>query len=50
VLGKKLYSAVDPENIKAMLAANFGDFDLGERLLTLGPLLGKVIFTSVGTA
>jgi hypothetical protein len=50
LLGMKFINTMDPENIKAILATNFSDFGLGQRLVTFGPLLGKGIFTSDGAA
>lgn len=38
----------DPENIKAVLATKFKDFDLGRRLFNLGPTFGSGIFTQDG--
>ncbi|KAK1994751.1 cytochrome P450, partial [Colletotrichum falcatum] len=40
---------IDPENIKAVLATNFNDFDLGpRRIKQFRPLLGNSIFTADG--
>ncbi|CAN6672820.1 hypothetical protein TRVA0_047S00452 [Trichomonascus vanleenenianus] len=39
---------VDPENMKALLATQFKDFDLGDRHPQLKPLLGDGIFTLSG--
>lgn len=50
LLGLKFYNTIDPENIKAILATNFSDFGLGQRLKTFDALLGKGIFTSDGEA
>ncbi|RCK66292.1 hypothetical protein Cantr_02055 [Candida viswanathii] len=38
----------DPENIKALLATQFGDFSLGSRVKFFKPLLGYGIFTLDG--
>lgn len=38
----------DPENVKTVLATNFKDFGIGERLKAFGPLLGQGIFTADG--
>ncbi|KAL6454247.1 CYP52A10 Cytochrome P450 52A10 [Candida maltosa Xu316] len=46
--GMKLILTKDPENIKAMLATQFNEYTLGQRLNFLAPLLGKGIFTLDG--
>ncbi len=49
ILGHYYHITADPENIKAMLATQFADFDMGPlRLDQLGPLIGHGIFTSDG--
>jgi len=49
VLGRTFINTKDPENIQAVLATNFKDFDLGQsRIKTFDPFLGKGIFTSDG--
>ncbi|KAJ3497087.1 hypothetical protein NLG97_g2163 [Lecanicillium saksenae] len=49
ILGGWYHTTVDPENIKAMLATQFKDFELGSlRSNQLGPLVGHGIFTSDG--
>ncbi|KAG9245264.1 cytochrome P450 [Calycina marina] len=48
-MGNTFVSTIDPENIKHILATQFGDFVLGSRSVTFGPLLGRGIFTSDGT-
>jgi hypothetical protein len=50
VMGRKLTTTIDPENVKAVLATNFQDFGLGHRLASMGPLLGRGIFTVDGKA
>lgn len=40
----------EPENIKTVLSIKFADYSLGNRIETLGPLLGEGIFTSDGQA
>ncbi|CAK9437223.1 uncharacterized protein LODBEIA_P16010 [Lodderomyces beijingensis] len=45
IFGQTVVITKDPENIKAMLATQFSDFVLGERLKAFGPLLGEGIFT-----
>ncbi|KAH8708660.1 Cytochrome P450 52A13 [Beauveria bassiana] len=48
-LGFWCHTTVDPENIKAILATQFKDFEMGPfRTDTLSPLLGHGIFTSNG--
>lgn len=39
---------IDPENIKAILATNFKDYDIANRQRIMGPLLGRGIFVSDG--
>lgn len=48
ILGQKFISTSDPENIKAVLATKFKDFDLGERNDAFGPFLGNGIFAADG--
>ncbi|CZS96200.1 probable cytochrome P450 52A12 [Rhynchosporium graminicola] len=48
LMGKSFYNTVEPENVKAILATQFKDFSLGERLQSFGPLLGQGIFTTDG--
>lgn len=45
VAGKPIIFTYDPENIKAILAAQFNDFVLGSRHAHFLPLLGDGIFT-----
>ena len=45
---RKFIVTNDPENIQAVLATKFHDFQLGSRLKFFGPLLGRGIFTSDG--
>lgn len=47
-MGTTIYLTRDPENIKTVLATNFKDFGLGQRIYAFGPLLGHGIFTSDG--
>lgn len=42
------YCTRDPENIKAILATQFNDFSVGQRLTQLGIFLGEGIFTLDG--
>jgi cytochrome P450 len=42
------YHTSEPENIKAMLATKFEDWDLGNRMPAVGPLLGGGVFTNDG--
>lgn len=48
VMGEKLWFTREPENVKAILATNFKDFGIGQRLKSMGALLGQGIFTSDG--
>ncbi|KAM3452032.1 hypothetical protein BB8028_0005g06800 [Beauveria bassiana] len=49
ILGVWYHATADPENIKALLATQFNDFELGSiRLDHMGPLIGHGIFTSDG--
>lgn len=44
LLGQEIYFTSDPENIKAMLATQFNDYDLGEaRRYNMMPTLGDGI-------
>ena len=48
--GTRLILTTEPRNLQAMLATQFKDFETGQmRLLQMGPLLGKSIFTSDGS-
>lgn len=48
--GRRALFTVEPENVQAMLAHRFKDFDLGEnRLTAFRPLLGNGIFSSDGS-
>lgn len=49
-LGRSFTHTIDPENIKTVLSTNFKDFAVGQRIDTLGPLLGSGIFTTDGSA
>ena len=49
-MGRVFLLTVDPENIRAMLATQFGDFGLGPRIHAMGPFLGSGIFTTDGKA
>lgn len=51
VLFTEMWSTVEPENLKTMLAVKFRDWELSERRKTaFVPLLGHGIFTSDGAA
>ncbi|ROW05736.1 hypothetical protein VMCG_05152 [Cytospora schulzeri] len=51
VLGQTNVNTNDPRNIQAILATNFGTFDLGpRRARTFWPMLGNGIFTQHGQA
>ena len=46
-----MYSTIEPENVKAMMAVNFKDWSLGARRIdAFTPLLGQGIFTTDGAA
>lgn len=47
-LTRKITATIDPENIKAILATQFKDFDLGLRYVQFQPLMGDGIFTLSG--
>ncbi|KAI1344555.1 cytochrome P450 [Xylariaceae sp. FL0016] len=48
-LGRTTIFTVDPQNIKAILATQFKEFDLGpRRMRLLGPIIGPGIFTNDG--
>lgn len=49
ILGQRLITTRDPENIKALLATQFNDFALGDRHKQFRILLGDGIFTLDGT-
>jgi len=48
IFGQRFLSTIEPENVKAVLATNFKDFELGGRIKSFGPLLGAGIFTTDG--
>jgi cytochrome P450 len=48
LFGTRIVVTKDPENIKAILATQFGDFSLGKRHALFKPLLGDGIFTLDG--
>lgn len=48
ILGRMFVSTSHPENIKAILATQFKDFDFGERKDAFEPFLGRGIFTADG--
>ena len=51
LLGADIYLTDDPENIKAMLATNFGAWSIGqERIKQMSAYVGKGIFTTDGAA
>lgn len=47
-LSRTLINTIEPENLKALLATQFGDFSLGTRYREFYPLLGDGIFTLDG--
>lgn len=48
ILGRNLIQTRDPENIKAILATQFNDFNLGSRAAITHPLIGDGIFSLDG--
>ncbi len=48
VFGQTVLLTRDPENVKAILATQFEDFGIGQRVDLLSPLLGKGIFVAGG--
>ena len=48
VFGQEVILTIQPENIKTFLSLKFKEYGLGNRERTLGPLLGRGIFTSDG--
>jgi cytochrome P450 len=50
VFGQEVVLTIQPENIKTILSLRFKEYGLGNRERTLGPLLGRGIFTSDGEA
>ncbi|KAK0645431.1 putative N-alkane-inducible cytochrome P450 [Cercophora newfieldiana] len=49
IMGQSFIMTAEPENVKAVLALNFDDFGIGQRMNALGRLLGKGIFTADGS-
>lgn len=48
MLGQTIFFTSDPENIKALLATQFGDFELGPlRRAIMGKVLGDGIVSSI---
>lgn len=48
VPGRFMFYTCEPENLKAIMATQFNDFELGQRLAPFFPLLGEGIFTLDG--
>lgn len=49
LFGTTMFETIDPENVKAILATNFKDWELGEmRHRAFRPVIGQNIFTSDG--
>lgn len=48
LMGQKVFSTREPENIKAVLSTQFEDFSLGSRLVQWAPFAGSGIFTTDG--
>jgi len=47
-MGRTSIATIDPENIKAMLSAQFNDFSVGPRIDLVGKLIGRGIFINDG--
>jgi cytochrome P450 len=45
---RNIVATIEPQNVKTILSLKFKDYSLGNREDTLGPLLGKGIFTMDG--
>jgi len=50
ILTEKIIATCEPQNIKTVLSLKFKDYGVGNRIDTLGALLGHGIFTSDGEA
>jgi hypothetical protein len=48
MMGQDFIGTIEPENVKAILMTNFGEFGIRGRMESFGPLLGNGIFTSDG--
>lgn len=48
VFHKRIVTTSDPVNMKAVFATNFNDFNTGGRLVIVGQVIGKGIFTTDG--
>jgi cytochrome P450 len=48
IFGRPMVATIEPENLKALLATQFNDFELGTRHQEFYPLLGDGIFTLDG--
>jgi cytochrome P450 len=48
LFNQNLIATIEPQNIKTILSLRFKDFGIGNRESTLGPLLGRGIFTMDG--
>lgn len=48
VFTQKVIVTCEPQNVKTLLSLRFKDFGIGSRQITLGPLLGRGIFTMDG--
>ena len=48
LMGQYFLATIEPENVKAVLATQFEQFSLQERLSVYGPLIGRGIFTTDG--
>jgi hypothetical protein len=48
VMGRTFITTDEPENVKCILATNFKDYGIGQRLEAFGPQFGSGIFTTDG--
>jgi cytochrome P450 len=49
LFSQKIILTREPQNVKTILSLRFKDFGIGNRQITLGPLLGQGIFTMDGS-
>lgn len=48
IMGQRMVTTNEPENVKSILATNFKHYGVGRRKDAFGPLLGTGIFTADG--
>ncbi|TLD37325.1 cytochrome P450 [Venturia nashicola] len=48
VFTQKIFVTCEPQNVKTILSLRFKDFGISQREISLGPLLGRGIFTTDG--